>query len=105
MVEYPADYRWSSYRANAQGDASTLITPHAVYLSLDANDAVRLASYRELFRYELEPGMADKIRHATNGNFVLGNEAFAAQVALMLGRRVVPGHSGRPHREDVPKTR
>jgi putative transposase len=28
LVEYQAEYRWSSFRANAQGEKSTLLTPH-----------------------------------------------------------------------------
>ena len=42
--------------------------------------------------------MVDEIRRATNGNFALGNERFAEQVAAALGRRVVPGRSGRPRK-------
>lgn len=57
--------------------------------------------YRELFRYDLEPGMVDEIRRATNGNFALGNERFAAQVAEMIGRRASLGQSGRPRNSAV----
>ena len=28
MVEHPADYCWSSYRANAQGEDGQLVQPH-----------------------------------------------------------------------------
>ena len=52
----------------------------------------------ELFRYELEPGLVDEIRRATNGNYALGNERFAIEIAAALGRRSVPGQSGRPRR-------
>jgi len=52
------------------------------------------AAPRELFRYELEPGPVDEIRRATNGNYALGNAAFAAQVSTALGRRAVPGKTG-----------
>jgi putative transposase len=34
MVEDPAHYRWTSYRANALGQADSRITPHALYRSL-----------------------------------------------------------------------
>jgi len=98
MVEHPAEYRWSSYRANAQGEASPLLDPHAVYLALGATPEARQAAYRELFRYELEPGLVDEIRRATNGNFALGNARFSAEVASLLGRRVTPGQAGRPCR-------
>ena len=40
MVEAPADYRWSSHRANALGHADAIITPHPLYQSLaESNDA------------------------------------------------------------------
>ena len=65
--------------------------------------ASRQAAYRELFRYELEPGLVDEIRRATNGNYALGNEGFATQVTAALGRRAVPGKSGRPCQIQAPK--
>lgn len=102
MVEHPADYRWSSYRANGQGEAVALVQPHPLYAALGADDAARQAAYRELFRHELEPGMVDSIRRATHGNFALGSERFAAEVASALGRRTQPGKPGRPRRTPPP---
>lgn len=96
MVQHPAEYRWSSYRANAQGEENNLVTPHPLYLALGADPEEREAAYRELFRFELEPGMVDAIRQATNGNYVLGDTRFSEQIAQTLGRRVQPGKSGRP---------
>lgn len=102
MVEHPADYPWASYRANAHGDANALLSPHQLYLALGLVPEERQAAYRELFRYELEPGLVDQIRRATNGNFALGNTRFAEELALLLGRRVVPGQSGRPRKVSEP---
>ena len=34
MVQCPGDYPWSSYRANGDGRANPLLTPHAEYLRL-----------------------------------------------------------------------
>lgn len=104
MVEHPGEYRWSSYRANGQGEDNTLIRPHALYEALGLDLASRQAAYRELFRHELEPGVVDEIRRATNGNFLLGSERFAADVAATLGRRVLPGKSGRPRKVAVPES-
>ncbi len=98
MVEHPAEYPWSSYRANAQGEADPLVKPHPLYEALGRDAASREAAYRELFRYELEAGLVDEIRRATNGNYALGNERFAEQVAAALGRRAAPGRSGRPRK-------
>lgn len=102
MVAHPAEYRWSSYRANAQGEADVLVQPHSLYDALGNAADARQAAYRELFRYELEPGLVDEIRRATNGNFALGNARFAAEVASMIGRRAVPGVSGRPRKLAAP---
>jgi putative transposase len=99
MVEHPAEYRWSSYRANAQGEPDALLHPHLLYSALGSDAASRQAAYRELFRLELEPGLLDEIRRATNGNFALGNERFAGELAAVLGRRVTPGQSGRPRKK------
>ncbi len=96
MVEHPGEYRWSSYRANGQGEENALIRPHVLYDALGLDAANRQAAYRELFRHELEPSAVDEIRRATNGNFVLGNKRFAADAAMTLGRRTLPGRSGRP---------
>lgn len=103
LVSHPADYRWSSYRANAQGEESALLTPHSLYLALGAAGAARQQAYRELFRFELEPGMVDAIRQATNGNFVLGDSRFGEQIAQALGRRVQPGKAGRPRKVAGPE--
>ena len=44
MVEHPADYRWSSYRVNAQGEASPLVVPHPLYEALgDARFSEQIA--------------------------------------------------------------
>ena len=56
MVAHPAEYRWSSYRANAQGESNRLIVAHEVYRALGQDAASRQAAYRELFRYELDQG-------------------------------------------------
>ena len=104
MVKHPAEYRWSSYRANAQGDNDPLIVPHSLYTSLGIDPASRQDAYRELFRYELEPGLVDAIRKATNGNFALGDTRFGNQIEEMIGRRAQPGRSGRPRKNDEPKS-
>ena len=98
MVAHPGDYPWSSYAANAQGGADVLVQPHPLYLALGTSPIDRQAAYRELFRHHLDRGLVDEIRRATNGNFALGNEQFAEQVAEALARRVTPGKSERPRK-------
>ncbi|MDH4093763.1 MAG: hypothetical protein OEV81_03155 [Betaproteobacteria bacterium] len=50
LVRHPADFRWSSYRANALGEPDTLVTPHAAYCALGRNAEARRAAYRASFR-------------------------------------------------------
>jgi putative transposase len=71
-------------------------------MGLSGDEESRRASYRDLFRYELEPGTVDDIRQATNGNYALGDGRFVAEVERMLGRRVTRGKPGRPARQPQP---
>ena len=103
IVEHPGEYRWSSYGYNGQGETSPLLCHHPVYLSSGRTGEERQAFYRELFRHEMEPGIADRIRRATNGNFSLGNQRFTEEIAVMLGRRVMPGKAGRPSKQTANK--
>lgn len=67
IVEHPAEHPGSGYRANAQGEADLLLTPHRLYPALWWDAADGQAAYRELFRHGLKPGLVDEIRRATNG--------------------------------------
>jgi putative transposase len=98
MVTHPADYRWSSYRANGQGEPDVVVRPHLAYTALGSDAASQQAAYRELFRFDLEPGLINEIRRATNGNYALGNKRFSDEVTAVLGRRVTPGRPGRPRK-------
>lgn len=91
------DYPWSTYRANATGQQSELLTAHDEYLKLGRAPAERQAVYRDLFGEPLE---LEEIRAATNGGYALGNASFKRRMAQALGRRVDKGHPGRPMREN-----
>ena len=96
MVCHPRDYPWSSYRCNAEGKNSELLTPHEQYLGIDRDDVSRRRAYRELFKAHMDVDLDDEIRTATNGNFVLGGSQFQEQIEQALGRRVTKGKAGRP---------
>ena len=104
IVAHPADYPWSSYRSNAQGESSELLVTHPVYAALADNERSRQFAYRELFRYELDPGQVDEIRTATNGNYALGSARFQEEISAAFGRRVTPGKSGRPRKIKTPES-
>lgn len=99
MVDHPSKYRWTSYRANADGEKNSLISRHSIYLQLGETYSKRQEAYRELFRFKLKQEIIDKIRKATNGNFSLGDERFQNEIAQALGRRVKPGVPGRPKKK------
>ena len=86
MVDFPAQYRWSSYRGNAEGKADSLLRPHPVYACLGADGAERQRVYRGLFQEKLEPKLVDAMRTATNNNFALGDQGFLRSVAA-AGRK------------------
>jgi putative transposase len=64
MVRHAREYRWSSFRANAEGKPDPLIEPHPAYPGV--------ADYRELFEDELDPELVHDIRKATSGGYVAG---------------------------------
>jgi len=96
MVQHPRDYRWSSYRANAEGATDPCLTPHDEYSRLGRSVPERYAAYRALFTAHLDPQHLTAIRTATNGNYALGNQRFQDEISRMLQQRVTPGQSGRP---------
>lgn len=96
MVDDPAHYRWSSYRANGLGQADVLLTPHPIYLGLDPNPAERLAAYRDLFRPELEDEAISDVRMALNQGQPLGNSRFLSRIEEATGQRREVKPRGRP---------
>ena len=49
LAAHPGAYLWSSYRANALGEADALVTPHPHYYSLGRSPDARRAAYAALF--------------------------------------------------------
>jgi putative transposase len=96
MVEDPAHYRWTSYRANALGQPDTRLTPHPVYLSLARGDKGRQTAYRALFRTQLDSAAIDDIRLALNQCQPLGNSKFLAKIEKVTGTRREARPRGRP---------
>lgn len=96
MVRHPREYRWSSYRVNAEGRNNELIQPHDMYKHLGRSAESRREAYRGLFKAHMDDGMMNNIRAATNGNYVLGTARFQEEIGQMLGRRVTKGRAGRP---------
>ena len=96
MVEDPGDYYWSSYKANALGVHSKILTPHPIYSQLGRTKPERLTNYRELFKSEFNGELLQDIRHAVNKGLVLGTEKFKAEVETLTKQRVRPITRSRP---------
>ena len=71
MVELPAGYKWSSYRANAEGREDRLLTPHPIYLALGRDAVERQSAYRGLFDLPLAEKDLQRIRFAVQNDFAL----------------------------------
>ncbi|WP_353251503.1 hypothetical protein [Salinisphaera sp. PC39] len=93
MVSDPADYPWSSYRANALGIDSELRTPHEIYCAL-GEGAERLAAYRALFTAHVDDEPIAAIREAARRGFALGNDRFVREMEARTGTRLRPGKPG-----------
>ena len=97
----PGDYIWSSYRSNALGQKSDLVTPHEVYLSLARRDSRRSTFYRKLFEVEPDDTQLYEVRHCLNHELVLGSELFRDEIqALTNDRPVRLGVGGRPRKSE-----
>ena len=96
MVDDPAHYRWSSYRANGLGQPEPRITPHPVYLEIARDEGERQATYRQFFRPQLDDDAIADIRLALNQSLPLGNSRFHEQIARAVGERREAKPRGRP---------
>lgn len=99
MVERPGDYKWSSYRTNAHGAKSELLTPHSEYEALGVMPEQKREAYRALFQSQLDPDTLAAVRTALNSELITGTGRFQAEIEAMLGRRVQPGQRGRPRKQ------
>jgi putative transposase len=103
MVRHPREYRWSSYRANAQGNTDPIVSPHLLYRSLGRSVRERQESYRALFRERLPDALIEGLRAATNGGWALGDDGFKRRLAKAAKRRAEPLPRGRPSRKPADK--
>ncbi len=94
----PVAFHWSSYKANALGAESELVTPHEVFLSLGRSARDRRSAYRALFDQAIQPAQLEKIREATNKGLVLGSKAFKDQIEKSSGQRTRSRKRGRPRK-------
>ncbi len=105
MVARPADYRWSSYRANALGEADPLLSPHPLLLALADAPAARRRAYRALFRGQADGRQLDGIRSALQTGTPLGDARFRARIERRLDAKVGHDRRGRPRTQSAADSR
>jgi len=96
MISNPAQYRWSSYRCNAQGKENQLITQHSLYQRLGRTKHDRCESYKALFKAHLDPEDLMGIRASLQTGTPLGNDYFKEQIEKKLKTKVGQARRGRP---------
>jgi putative transposase len=96
MVDDPAHYRWTSYRSNALGQASMIVSPHPLYIAMGSTGPRRQGAYRAFFRAHLDEAAIADIRLALNQNQPLGDNRFYASIENMMGERREARQRGRP---------
>lgn len=98
MARHPAEFVWSSHRANIGLTRDALITPHSAFVDLAHDDAARWRAYSGGFTDGMNDELLDSIRDATRHQWALGNAAFRTRVTNLSGRRAERLPRGRPGR-------
>lgn len=98
MVADPADYAWSSYRANAQALPDKVVVPHVEYLRLGTNVSERCVAYRQLFKEVLGDDRLAEIRAYVQQQRALGTPRFQREIEAMIGRCTSVRAAHRPRR-------
>jgi putative transposase len=72
MVKGPEEYPYSSYRANALGEADAAVRRHALFARLGLSEEAQRDAYRALFQGKLDEEFVQNLRAATNGGWAVG---------------------------------
>lgn len=101
MVKHPADYKWSSYKRNAQGEPDVVISSHEIYSRLGLSNDDRRQAYSSLFETNINREDVQVIRNATRFSMPTGDSRFKQQIEQMLNRKVGYAHRGRPRKISI----
>lgn len=96
MVNNPSQYRWSSYRANAQGKSSSILTQHTLFRSLGGTSVERMEAYKGIFAAHVNQEEHDTIQKAYQTGTPLGNDYFRKKIENKLKCKVGQNRRGRP---------
>jgi putative transposase len=98
IVRQPSDYRWSSYRQHAVGTSEYPIVPHAEWLALGPDAAIRRERYARLVAQGMPDKELETLRRCARNGLPAGSRRFKAEIEAALDRRVGDGQPGRPRK-------
>ncbi|HYC38239.1 MAG TPA: hypothetical protein VEC19_17565 [Usitatibacter sp.] len=87
MVRHPAEYPWSSFRANAMGYPCAFLTEHAALRCLDQDALERRLAYRALFDTPQPARELEIFRAALRSSLPAGSGEFVERMASASGRK------------------
>ena len=87
MVRHPAEYRWSSFRANAMGHPCPFLVEHRSLEALSADPVERRIAYRALFDTPQPEKELELFREGIKSSLASGSPEFIERVAIASGRR------------------
>lgn len=98
MVKSPGEYKWSSYKGNANAAEDPLLTPHLEFLNLGRSKAQREHAYRELFRHHIDDEDLHNIQACWQSGTPLGNDRFREKIERKLKTKIGQISQGRPRK-------
>ena len=101
VVGQPADFPWSSYRANAGIAPDRLLTPHPLYWALGNDPFAREQAYAGLVQHGIAAELQSRLTDATLKGWGLGDPGYLESLAARTGRRTGQRRPGRPPASDL----
>lgn len=99
LVEDPADYPWSSFRANALGEHSDLIIAHSLWNSLGSEATARRTAYLSFFDREIDGKTLKTIRAGLQRGIPTGRETFRRKLEHSISVEIGNRKRGRPRKQ------
>lgn len=99
LAAEPGDYRWSSFRHHALGEADPVVTPHAFLAALGEDAEIRRQIYRDLASRGLGASEIEAIRGLTKQGRAFGGAHFRSQVEAVVKRPMSYRRPGRQPNE------
>lgn len=92
-------YPWSSCQHHLGMRSDPIVADHTMYWGLGNTPFQREAAYRELLERSCSSADFKAISDATNKAWLLGSDAYKAEMAKLTERRVEPVARGRPRKK------